>query len=259
MRDNFSRDVMEQLSKRAGSQCSNPTCQKVTSGPNTDPAKAINIGVAAHIAAASPGGPRFDSAMTPDQRSDIDNAIWLCQTCAKLVDSDVKRYNLKSLREWKRGREERALAALEGRGQGASPAPAEIKLVRRNLSITKERHDYELEVHIKNTGTEPFIDFNVDLEMPLAPVHRPETMFLLVKDRSTNKAAYFRFVMVQHRPGATVYPGDTITVLKIQYFMNNALYSAQQELFNAPVRATMYLRGHAPISCEQRFEELQIY
>ena len=32
------------------------------------PNKIINIGVAAHICAAAPGGPRYDSAMTEEER-----------------------------------------------------------------------------------------------------------------------------------------------------------------------------------------------
>jgi hypothetical protein len=68
--------------------------------------------VAAHITAASPDGPRFDPSLTPEQRSDIGNAIWLCQTCAKLIDSDIGRYTIQVLRSWKERAEADALAAL---------------------------------------------------------------------------------------------------------------------------------------------------
>jgi hypothetical protein len=49
----------------------------------------VNVGVAAYITAASPGGPRYDPALTTDQRSGGENAIWLCQTCGKLVEKPV--------------------------------------------------------------------------------------------------------------------------------------------------------------------------
>src|SRR5439155_20268589 len=87
-RDEFSREVREALAARVGLRCSNPECQQLTSGPAADPARAINIGVAAHITSASPGGPRFDAALTTDQRVAIENAIWLCQTCGALADRD---------------------------------------------------------------------------------------------------------------------------------------------------------------------------
>jgi hypothetical protein len=61
----------------------------------------INIGVAAHIAAASPGGPRSDNGMSAAQRKSIENGIWLCQSCAKLVDSDTRLFTVTLLAEWK--------------------------------------------------------------------------------------------------------------------------------------------------------------
>lgn len=68
MRDDFSLSTKELLAKRVAYRCSNPACRHVTSGPQIDSAKVVNIGVAAHITAASAGGPRFDPAMTPDER-----------------------------------------------------------------------------------------------------------------------------------------------------------------------------------------------
>lgn len=99
MRDDFSKETIATLAKRAGMRCSH--CRRLTSGPNDDPATAVNLGVAAHIAAASEGGPRYDLSMTPAQRASISNGIWLCQTCAKLVDSDVKKYPATLLLRWK--------------------------------------------------------------------------------------------------------------------------------------------------------------
>ena len=61
-RDDFSEQTKQLLAKRVGYRCSNPNCQKPTSGSNLDPNKATNIGVAAHICAAAPRGPRYDPA-----------------------------------------------------------------------------------------------------------------------------------------------------------------------------------------------------
>jgi hypothetical protein len=101
MRDDFPEDVKRTLASRVANQCSNRECQAVTSGPQTDPSKAVNVGVAAHITAASLGGPRYDPTLTSEQRQDIENGIWLCQTCAKLVDSDPARFTVQVLRELK--------------------------------------------------------------------------------------------------------------------------------------------------------------
>ena len=82
MRDDFPRIVVETLAKRVGNRCSNPGCRKLTSGPHTDDEKSLNVGVAAHVTAASAGGPRYDASLTAEERKDIGNGIWLCQSCA---------------------------------------------------------------------------------------------------------------------------------------------------------------------------------
>ncbi|MBI2469981.1 MAG: hypothetical protein HYV59_01885 [Planctomycetes bacterium] len=115
MRDDFPVNIKDVLAKRVGFRCSNPSCRQLTSGPQTDPSKAINVGVVAHITAASPQGPRYDPALTPDERSSINNGIWLCQTCAKLVDNDPIRYSAVTLEAWKREAEKEAIKELESR------------------------------------------------------------------------------------------------------------------------------------------------
>jgi hypothetical protein len=115
MRDDFSAATKELLAKRVGYLCSNRNCGQLTSGPQEDPAKAVNIGVACHITAASSAGPRYDASLTPEQRADISNGIWLCQTCAKLIDNDLTRYTAANLRQWKQSAEQSAARALEFR------------------------------------------------------------------------------------------------------------------------------------------------
>jgi hypothetical protein len=100
-RDDFSKVIIEALAKRAAHRCSNPSCRRPTSGPGLEQSSAINVGVAAHIAAASPGGPRYDAAQTKEKRGSITNGIWLCQTCAKLVDADASAYSTETLHRWK--------------------------------------------------------------------------------------------------------------------------------------------------------------
>ena len=92
MRDNFSQRTIDTLAARAGGRCSNPACRQLTSGPRTETDKAINIGVAAHITAASASGPRYDPSLTAEERRHPDNDLWLCQNCAKLVDNDPAAY-----------------------------------------------------------------------------------------------------------------------------------------------------------------------
>ena len=115
MADLFNVDTKDVLAKRVGVRCSNPDCRQLTSGPQVDRTKVLNIGVAAHITAASPGGPRFDEGLSSEERRAIDNGIWLCQTCAKLVDNDPARFSSDLLQKWKRLAEDSARIECESR------------------------------------------------------------------------------------------------------------------------------------------------
>lgn len=111
-RDDFSSNTKEILAKRVSFCCSNPKCGRITSGPHSDKNKCINIGVAAHIKAAAPGGKRYDPKMTRQERRDISNGIWLCQSCSKLIDSDEIKYTVGLLQQWKRSAEEKTAQKL---------------------------------------------------------------------------------------------------------------------------------------------------
>src|SRR5580704_2606801 len=101
MSDEFSDQVKRALAARVGHRCSNPECRAATSGPQDDPTRSVNVGVAAHITAASPGGPRYDPDLLPQERSAPSNGIWLCQNDGKLVDNDAARFTVDVLMKWK--------------------------------------------------------------------------------------------------------------------------------------------------------------
>src|SRR5437667_9706043 len=109
MRENFKREVINQVAARVNYVCSRSACGAPTSGPRIDSAKSLNLGVAAHISAASPGGPRYDPRLTTAERTSHNNAIWLCQNCAKLIDNDESRFTENDLQQWKRDAEAKAL------------------------------------------------------------------------------------------------------------------------------------------------------
>lgn len=112
MRDDFTEATKLLLAKRVGTVCSNPACSTPTYGPNYDPHKATSKGFAAHLTAAAPGGPRYDRTLSSTQRSALENGIWLCQSCSRLIDADPKEYTLSLLRSWRDKAEDRAKRAL---------------------------------------------------------------------------------------------------------------------------------------------------
>lgn len=113
-RDESSNTVKVTLRDRVSGLCSQPACRKPTVGPDAAVEnKAAVIGIAAHICAAAPGGPRFDPSQTPKERTSITNAIWLCGNCASLIDKSSGRgYSIKQLRRWKSEAEAQAHKAL---------------------------------------------------------------------------------------------------------------------------------------------------
>ena len=121
MRDDFNRSTKDLLAKQAGNRCTHPRCGKPTSGADKSGAGAINIGVAAHITAASAGGPRYDAALTPEQRKDASNGIWLCQDHAHAIDADDCGFSTETLRTWKRQAEDRSFHVLMAGMAGGGP------------------------------------------------------------------------------------------------------------------------------------------
>jgi hypothetical protein len=98
MRDEFPSTVKNNIAQRVGYRCSR--CNIPTSGPGDD-GKTLNTGIAAHIRAASPGGPRYDASQTTEERKGMDNGLWLCVLCSKIVDNNFLEFSVEKLIELK--------------------------------------------------------------------------------------------------------------------------------------------------------------
>lgn len=140
LRDEFSQTVKRALAQRVGLLCSNPICMALTTGPQSDPSNVINVGVAAHITAAARGGPRFDSRLSDRDRASASNGIWLCQTCAKLIDSDCAAYPTYFLREWKARAEHDARARLGKTKTGVVTHRKSVAALKRDQKLRDDLH-----------------------------------------------------------------------------------------------------------------------
>lgn len=106
-RDEFPATTIRALQMRAAFICSNPECRRLTIAPSQEnETDSIYIGHASHITAASKNGPRYDPSLTSEQRKDISNAIFLCASCAAMVDKNQGAdFTMQQLQTWKRNHE----------------------------------------------------------------------------------------------------------------------------------------------------------
>jgi hypothetical protein len=254
-RDEFRKSDVEALAKRVGGRCSNPGCRQATTGPKTNPGGSINIGVAAHITAAAPGGARHDPSLSAEQRRSIENGIWLCQNCGKLVDSDSTAYSVALLRTWKTRAEENAKADLEGIQSRDEALPTlDVIMTRRDDRITGARHDYRLEVSIRNLGAGVFRGYHADLQFPTRALIGTEGR---IEERSDSVNSLFR--RVWKGDADDVFPDDQKLIFDIPYYMDENLFGNRAALFDLVVRVTLFEGNRRHLLVEQRFGDLQIY
>jgi NACHT conflict system protein len=112
VRDSFSKQTITEIAKGVAYRCSNPECGRPTVAANAAQDGTVIIGVAAHICAASAGGPRYNSGQTSERRRAKANGIWLCQNCARLIDVDADKFTVVVLEKWKHDAQDRAFRDL---------------------------------------------------------------------------------------------------------------------------------------------------
>lgn len=148
-RDDFNPATIRKIKEMAGDVCSMPSCRVITGGAQLLRDNTFSIGVAAHICAASPGGPRYDSLMSKEERKSYRNGIWLCQTHSRMIDVDPVRFPVDLLMCWKEDAEKWSMSNV---GQ---------KL------ITKLDHDKAIRIAVGRSITE----YLGDGDSIKAPVH----------------------------------------------------------------------------------------
>lgn len=136
--NDFTAPTRDKLAKRAAQQCSNRRCGKPITGPHSDETGVVDLGEACHIRGARPGSARYDSTMTPEERSHIVSAIWLCRSCGKLIDSDRARFTVDVVYRWKR-QHEAAVSDRIAAPDGGVERLAELESAFRQESSAADR------------------------------------------------------------------------------------------------------------------------
>ncbi|SDF94411.1 hypothetical protein SAMN05660324_1385 [Klenkia brasiliensis] len=107
MRDRVPPAQEKVVISRSGNKCAYPDCGVVlTISPKNSGDRPKATGKVAHIAAASPGGPRYDESMTAQERGSADNLIYLCGPHHDAIDSQLEHHTRELLLTAKRRHEQ---------------------------------------------------------------------------------------------------------------------------------------------------------
>src|SRR5689334_7219772 len=91
-----SEKTIKKLFALSKNRCCFPSCDS----PIVHPTGTV-VGDICHIRAHNPGGPRFDSRQTGEQRNAFENLLLLCKLHHRLVDANPKKYSVELLSEIK--------------------------------------------------------------------------------------------------------------------------------------------------------------
>lgn len=184
MRDDFSKKTVKLLAENVGHKCSRPGCPRSTIGPAKGSRKAIITGKAAHITAASPGGPRYDPGLTREQRSHYDNGIWLCGPHADVIDRDEEHFTVEELRRWKEEAEDRQFREIDEGYQNPDLDLEEADIdARRQLGLPDTDNITALLPRLLSAAKRDLDTFKRESNWPTVAVH------LTLRDSKSNLPA----------------------------------------------------------------------
>jgi hypothetical protein len=164
-RDDFTDATKNKLGKQVSWNCSRPGCVAPTTAATADGNGVIMIGRAAHITAAASGGPRYDFRLTPAERKSVNNGIWLCATCANLIDADESAFSEEQIREWKRTAQKRArLELVLSHARSGPGAPFGAEEIADALALVTHAAQTRLET-LRRIATWPRHPIPLDLRL----------------------------------------------------------------------------------------------
>jgi hypothetical protein len=136
---------------------------------------------------------------------------------------------------------------------------AELIIKFSKIRCMQQRHDYELEIDIRNKRKERLEDYQVDVLFPDAFLNQTVTYGTKVYERRTNTHRFFR---AGSRNGLyPIHPGDTLKVLTLPYYVDENIFHWWSDHLDDKVTATMYLYvpKQEPQTAEKTMKELQVF
>lgn len=134
----ISSNEIRNLYADSAGRCQNPSCLKPVLVRTANKTR-VNVGEMAHIIAASPKGPRANSAVDPSLLALEQNLILLCLICHKIVDSEEEAYPIELLKDWKSSHEARISTAFGAHSfERCEDARSAIESLLRSNRVTFE-------------------------------------------------------------------------------------------------------------------------
>jgi len=133
--------------------------------------------------------------------------------------------------------------------------PVELSMEYQKVKILSERHDYRLQVRLKNTGTKPITEWHVDVNMPTRLLEPGVIYAIRVPERSNENQSLFRATQDTH--GGPIYPGDSKLVMAVDYHVDVAISRDLRGLFDQKVSTIAYIHGEVAATTERVVRELQ--
>lgn len=141
-RKGYKEDVARRLQILSGNKCAFPGCTtELLQSNDAD----TWVGQVTHICAASPGGPRYDSRQTDDERNGFDNLMIMCATHNTVIDRNVEKYTVEVLRKMKNDHESQFRGNTEADTAIVEKILDEKAVGIRSFSRGTEYMDSELE------------------------------------------------------------------------------------------------------------------
>ena len=143
--------------------------------------------------------------LKPEKRQSSDNGIWLCQTHAKLVDSDDSRHTVASLKGWKSISEAMARGELEQRDftvdrmqkfvKAEQLMPALLMEMRNDLATNPLTREFVVlkRAGAYNSGGEDFTAYLYDEHPQLDGMLQVLQNLGLIRDVTRTNVKRFRF------------------------------------------------------------------
>ena len=247
--DDFSESTKETLAKRVNYLCSMRGCRIRTSGPRTSPEKTVSIGMAAHITAASIGGPRYDASLTSEQRRSPENGIWMCYNHGKLVDNDEKRYATADLQAMKAEAEKETIEALEI-GRSVRFVDSDEGLAPR-ISVPDSPSEFAIRVRFDRERAMRMIsDPNTDPKRPR--IYAVANSLMLTNISAEPVAAFLELVVPQAGGRDEIIGAEVADVPRGFVLDDERLGNTQfRRLVNIPARAAVI--GFVGFNLTERF------